>query len=454
VILLALSLALQVAPVPTPEKPLRARDAAARDALRKEFDESLKLPAEQVKAHPAAATFPGAVPPEATRITRKVAVDAAVAGWHSTGLYAAPGEVVSVLVPAAADRKMLRLRIGAHRDTLWKLDRWNRHPEVSLRWPVAAGETRVASPFGGLVYVDLSGPAALEVEIRGAVEAPRFALGRTTAEEWKARVRDLPAPWAELETKKLVLTVPARVAKALDDPAALLEFWDRVMDGLADIVGIPRERPRPERIVPDVQISAGWMHSGYPIMTHLRGVAEELVDLEKLRTWGSDNVWGFYHELGHNHQASPWTFSGTGEVTNNVLVLYVLDQVCKLGARAFERPAKECPPERIRKHLAEGAPFEKWKADPWLALASYVQLQAGFGWEPFKKVFAEYRAAAPGTLPRNDDEKRDQWMTRFSRAAGRNLGPFFQAWGIPTSEAARRSIEALPAWMPPGFPPK
>jgi hypothetical protein len=45
-------------------------------------------------------------------------------------------------------------------------------------------------------------------------------------------------------------------------------------------------------------------------------------------------------------------------------------------------------------------------------------------------------------------------MVRFSRAVGRNLGPFFQAWDIPTSEQARKSIANLPVWMPDNFPPK
>jgi hypothetical protein len=42
-------------------------------------------------------------------------------------------------------------------------------------------------------------------------------------------------------------------------------------------------------------------------------------------------------------------------------------------------------------------------------------------------------------------------MVRFSRAAGRNLGPYFEAWGVPTSSQARASIAELPAWMPEGL---
>jgi hypothetical protein len=37
-------------------------------------------------------------------------------------------------------------------------------------------------------------------------------------------------------------------------------------------------------------------------------------------------------------------------------------------------------------------------------------------------------------------------MMRFSRTVNRNLGPFFQAWGLPVTDKALASIASLPAW--------
>ena len=82
----------------------------------------------------------------------------------------------------------------------------------------------------------------------------------------------------------------------------------------------------------------------------------------------------------------------------------------------------------------------------------YIQLIEEFGWEPFTKVFNEYSQLPAEQRPRSDDQKRDQWMVRMSRVTGKNLGPFFQAWGVPTSESARESITALPDWMPEDMP--
>jgi hypothetical protein len=40
------------------------------------------------------------------------------------------------------------------------------------------------------------------------------------------------------------------------------------------------------------------------------------------------------------------------------------------------------------------------------------------------------------------------WLVRLSEATGKNLGPFFQVWGVPTSDKARKSVERLPKWLP------
>jgi len=105
-------------------------------------------------------------------------------------------------------------------------------------------------------------------------------------------------------------------------------------------------------------------------------------------------------------------------------------------------------------YFKAGAPFDQWKRKPFLALRMYIQIERAFGWEPFKRVFAEYRTLPKAERPRSDDEKRDQWMVRLSRSVGRNLGPFFETWGVPTSDAARASITDLPGWMPEGFEPE
>ncbi len=437
---------------PTPEKPLKAENALGRLMVARDLQLLAKARPDQLRAHPAAAAFPGAVPIDAPRISnRQVAIDAAHPGWHSTGLYAPPGALVTVVVPAPAAGKGLSVRIGCHNDSLWHLPSWHRAPEICRVDKIKDATTPTASAFGGLLYIetpsDASSLGVFNVAISGAVETPRFVLGKTSLSDWRSHLRQAPGPWAELETSKVILSVPSKDIRTLDDPEALLKFWDQVLDAEADLATIPRERTRPERIVADVQISAGYMHSGYPIMTPLDSVANA-VQLDRLRA-GS---WGHFHELGHNHQQSPWTFDGTVEVTCNLFSLYVSETLCgQPPGQGHDAMKPVAVDKRLRGYLSS-PDFARWKSDPFLALIMYNQLRAAFGWETYKKLFAEYRALPKAELPKTEDEKRDQWMVRFSRATGKNLGPFFVAWGVPTSQQARDSIKDLAAWMPADWP--
>lgn len=433
-------------------QPLReGADDAARTALRADLTARMKQPAEEVVADPASGFFPGAVRPEAPRETARVTIDPRRQGWQSTGWYAAPGEPITIRLPGGWETQGFEVRIGCHTDTLWHLKEWKRPPQISRAFPLQEVETRAANAFGGLIYIDTrkgTDGAPAEVEIEGAVAAPLYVHGRTSVEEWHASIRHRPAPWAELATDKIVISIPTEHARAIEDPVALMNTWDDVMDACADLAAMPRERKKAERIVPDLQISAGYMHAGYPIMTH----ADQFGILGR-RDKILEGQWGLFHELGHNHQNRDWTFGGSGEVTVNLFTLYVFERVC---GRPIMESRPEMRPSRRRRMLEDyvnaGSPFEKWKREPFLALVQYVQMIEAFGWDAFKKCFAVYRELPQAERPRNDDEKRDQWLVRFSRTVGRDLGPFFLAWGVPVSDRARAEAAQFPAWMPVDFP--
>lgn len=438
--------------IPTRENPADAKkDPLRRFAIGVETALAQATPAERIRPLPAAADFPGLPEGQVKPVTRSGAIDAAIPGWQSLGLYAAPGARITVTVAEDDVPLKLSVQIGCHTDGLWHHDRWERLPEIVRRFPIKGTKTIAANAVGGLIYIDvphgISPPRSVRVSIAGAIPAPLFQLGQTTKDDWRKSIRNRPAPWAELAGKRVIFSVPANLIRQLDDPEPLMEWWDSVVESQ---VGFARtsKMERPERIVVDRQISAGYMHSGYPIMGPIDDSATEALDLAKLKAEGT---WGFLHELGHNFQGGAWTFGGTGEVTNNLLVVHTFDTLLKLpydsGHGAIK--GKDTRTERIRKHISEGASFEKWKGDPFLALMMYIQLYEGFGWKPFDQVFAEYAQLNRDEQPRDDDAKRDQWLIRMSKATGRNLGPFFQLWGVPTSQSARDEVKDLPAWTPP-----
>ncbi len=440
---------------PSEERKITNRDPLARVLVRFDDERTLTTPVDFVRPHAAAASFPGALPQGAapSPAGRTLALD--VPGRRSLGLYAPAGGVVTVVFGdgKAQPPEGLRLRIGAHSDDVRRRDSWSRMPRISRVFGVDAATMRVASAYGGLLYLEadagLSGTADLQVD--GCVEAPLFELGTTDPQRWRDILRLTPGPWAELATQKVVLTVPSEAVRKLDDPTAVLQFWDSLLDGAADLSARPRERTRPERYVADRQISAGAMHAGYPIMTHLRA-AQDMLDLQRMKS----GPWGLLHELGHNHQSKDWTFDGTGEVTVNLFSLYLCDTLCGIGPDEAWGGNLRRAKDRLAQALAEGR--KPWgerrgdKADFGVRLLMYSQLQQAFGWELFIHCFAEYRDLRDEERPKTDQDKRDQWLVRASRSVDRDLGPFFTAWGVETSDAARASVAALADWMPEDWP--
>ena len=450
-VLAALGNAGADAVVPTPKAPLTAEKHAAQRLRLGMETRVLRLAAgEGVTAHPAHESFPGKVPEGAPRVTGEIKVTPSIPGWTSTGLYAAAGDTITVILPEKLADKGYAVRIGCHSDTLYHLDKWERAPDITRSVSLATATTKTASAFGGLIYIEVPGRAkdgeAFTAVIQNAVPAPLFVLGKDDDAKW-GEIKKRPAPWAELACDKLILSCPTDVARAINNPTQLMEFWKKVVEAQDDITNQTAERKRPERIVADIQISAGYMHSGYPIMIPT-SAAPEMTTFGKLKFPG----WGFYHEIGHNHQRPDFTFDGTGEVTNNVIGMYCYEAVLKkdwlIGHGAISEESRK---EHIQKIKKASNKWQVWKSEPFTALTTYIQLIQEFGWESWRKYLYSFDDSTFGPAPKGDDERRDQFLVRYSKIANKNLGPFFDAWGIPVSSAAKAEVSKLETWMPKGM---
>lgn len=413
--------------VPSPAKSLdssRVRERMSYLLFQREWQ---RAPERIWPANAAAAVYPG-IPEKATgRVTREVPVDLSVPSWHGTGLFAVAGEPLTVTLPEGAEKKGLRIRVGSTTCRLLNAREWRRAPVVDVELPLSKRATTFSSPFGGLVYVVVprESHGTVNVKIGPACPAPRFVEGRDTQETWAAQLRSCPAPFAEIESKRLVITAPSADMRKLADPRPLLNLWREIMDNDARLTGIPAERKSPERITLDVQLCCGYMHAGYPIMMPLH-VARHLLSESTIRSGSPDEVWGFFHEMGHNHQNSDWTFNGTTEVTVNFFSLYNMEKICGRGIRQNDKISGERFQKKIEKWYAAGRPKEQWLADPFLALDFFARLIEKYGWESFEKLFAEYRALPQSERPKNDLEKRRQWCTRLSRIVGEDLSKEFE----------------------------
>ena len=404
----------------TPEEPLRInRGDAGKTAWYKATVDAYwaSIDPDRCVPHPDANAFPGKVADGADRVITAVNLAVNIPRWRSTGLYAAPGERITFRLNTEDAKLGLVARIGCHRDNLigTKREEWHRFPVITNTKALDKRSVEMANPFGGTIYIEMPDRAEwaksrdrIRVEIVGAVEAPIFELGKTTRAEWDNR-RLAPAPWGELVGQKMVLSVPSSLLRTLPYPEELMKTWDKIVD-TTDWLAAWGRRRSPERIVPDAEISIGWMHSGYPVMCYLAS-APDMVNHKKLTTEGD---WGFYHELGHNHQSRLWTYAGYTEVTNNLFSLICMERISGQKVGAGHGDLGPLAAEMALDPVAN-------KGSPFHLLAQYYHPIVAFGWEPLQATFDEL------------DERKD--MARADSMKAKTSGRDFRE--------AEKKVEAL-----------
>ncbi len=254
--------------------------------------------------------------------------------WFSPGLFLWPNSHVTVTV-LEGDPSKWKVQVGMHKDKLNSDREYMRYPWMVVDKALGAEPTSLHNCFGGVVYIVADGssaaPLSLKVKVSGAVPIPKLTPDNTEDPgSWNPDLH----PWTELETEHIILTLPTDTLVAqgfgrakLDE---LMSFWDQVIAAQNELQ--INNNLRKERFVADLEISAGWMHSGYPIMLY-ESAYSQIYDVDDLKVNGS---WGLFHELGHNRQQKRWTFSGYGEVTVNIFTLYVFEFV--LGIPTTEHP--------------------------------------------------------------------------------------------------------------------
>ncbi|KAI2667013.1 hypothetical protein H4Q32_029351 [Labeo rohita] len=394
--------------------------------------------------------------------------------WISTGLYLSPGMKTNIAVPPEIIRKNWQVMNKVYTYNIGRAEVLKRAPVVHERFPLDAEMVQVCNLWGGLIYI-IAPPQSkvdgVEIVVQDAVQAPYFKSGETSVADWVDRIRQAPAPWAELEFENIIMTLQSEFIRNLDRPDKVAKLWDTIMRSIADLAAKPNKFPRKERFVADVQISAGFMHAGYPIMMQTVS-APELVNVQEAYKKG---LWGQIHELGHNQQCRVWEFPPhTTECTCNLWSVYVHEKV--LGLNRFKVHPGLTPKNArlISNHIAM-APLKVFLSMDFaqylgafrlLAEKSMVQhlvytctrvychlqtlsvaaviLQEKFGWDAFKKVFNIYHDMSG--VPDNNAEKMNLYAETFSNVVKMNLCPFFKAWGWPIQPDTQKKISHLPAW--------
>jgi len=411
------------------------------------------LQKQNIKA-PGVDLFPGDFSVEHPLKNHTLEFHSDIEDYHSTACYLPAGQTLRVEVLSVNNYSNWQIMIGCHTDDLNQKEKLRRWPRVNKKVRLDKKSLELSTPFGGLIYmISPNEPGgSIRLKLENVVDSPRFRLteGDKGRKAWN-HSRHSPGLWADVEGELLAITMPASRVREIDFDSltSVMKTWDSVVRLYHDLRGSDVSKFRRTWIVTDEQPSAGSMHSGYPIVTHL-DVADPkgtgfLLNGSALQAEGR---WGVFHEIGHNMQRREWTFEGTGEVTVNIFTLCAMDEICRL--KPWIHKSLKGHLTETEKFLKDGANFEHWKKSPFIALFVYAQLAHEFGWENYRNVFRRYEAMPEIGRPAIDQKKIDTWFSIFSETVGCNLAPLASFWNIPISSEA---VAYLRTAFPVGFLP-
>ncbi|WP_299440136.1 M60 family peptidase N-terminal accessory domain-containing protein [uncultured Aquimarina sp.] len=235
-----------------------------------------------------------------------------VQGHHGvlrpTGYYAASGELVTVTVPPAMVNQGVKIVAGAHNNepSVAGMQRFQR---ISKAIEITSTTTQIANPFGGALYFRIPQETTIgwqTVTINGAVKAPYFRMLTGQPQnvgEWIADLTNAYVPWADIESDKMMFTLPTSMVGVTDVTDVMLK-WDEMIDLVNTVAGRPLTPVRAEYVQADC--SGGVGSGGYPKRMHENTYDQALPSTywSPLRILEEDFVetnQGFiFHELGHN----------------------------------------------------------------------------------------------------------------------------------------------------------
>lgn len=440
---------------PTVETPIKIGDVLPRLFVSDKNKEFLTKPVDAIQPHPSALNFPGTCDAEPSKNPLIIRIDPTVTRFQSTGLYASPGDLISVSMPTQFVNLKLRVRIGIHADKLWTEDSWTRYPELCREFPMNSESNTIGIAFGGPIYVMVPPgtivprgdtnrpPVPLQMRFVGALTQPYFIRGVTSGDWWNEVSSRAPAPWCEFGSRTVVFSIPSKLVRnSIPKPNGFMSAWDGFVGAQRELAGCTN-RTYAERITCDTQPFGGVIHSGYPVVLTMDR-AHELLSLRGLADGSMFDILGL---IGQNMVPPAIAFEGSKPMFANLFTLYAAETFVK-------RPVEEYIPDmggekrtnRLAAYFAQGAKFDTMKADPMYGTIMLHQLAAGLGWPAMQKMFQTAATMSEKTQPLGDDTRRDVFAVLLSTACTNNVVPFLRRWGLEIGELAAAKCAKLPEW--------
>ncbi|VEL09243.1 unnamed protein product [Protopolystoma xenopodis] len=393
--------------------------------------------------------FPGdfAGPAEPVSLTIKL-VQLHPDEFIPTGAYAkAMVEFYYKIIDRAGPIMDYTMIIGCHSDNIEDSTIWKRWPKISHSRQLSKESGTYWSPYGGPIYIVSRTGYNITVILHNVYEYPLFSTREPqTVSDWRTKKwHNNTTPFMEFSGSAIRFCVPTGSIKGLSTDHMLnitLHIYDRFVKTIINYAGLDWKTERAVRFVVDLQPSAGFGHSGYPIVGAMPWI-DAFLDLDKIY---SNGHWGMCHEIGHNYQRNWYELEGTSEVTNNIFCLVVNSRVMNISKYLLgeDRGLSSSAQEAAIKFWRNNGSYPKWDS---VALFYYAYLLHYFGDGLIGNTLLRYEQDE-SSRPKSPSEKIDRWIINLSLEAGYNLGPYHELFGIPFSETTKGIISIFSCFLP------
>ena len=235
-----------------------------------------RLPAEEVKAAKGYEVFPG-VCEETSYEDYSFELEILDEEWVSTGLYLPAGVVGTVICEEMYPN--LHLQVGAHHESLiQKSPPWKRWPSIVSAFPLITKELKIASPYGGPVYIVASdqydGKIKVNLTFKNFVQYPRIIMENPSV--WE-NTKDKKVPFGEIQSEYFIISMPVDRIKNLD-----IQKVTTIMNGICKRITsfMSYQLLRQFRVVFDIDTESG-ASFGYPIVCSINEIGPMFQNLDK-----------------------------------------------------------------------------------------------------------------------------------------------------------------------------
>lgn len=360
-----------------------------------------------------------------------------------TGAYVAPGTIGEVLVPEILQNKGYKVRVGGHTWDLSEKPTNRRIARVMKEYDIKDTVTRVANPLGGNIYILApvgSEDGLVNVQFRNTGRSPLYtdlAYSQTSSEDW-ANERLHPGAWADFETERVMLNVPAKWVRDFNTPAEVMAEYDGAMNAVSALMAKPEIRNKPVLFLQvDTDMRGSAFYPGYP-MSNFPNFNQDEAKAPLTTDFVHNPI--LWHE--HGHATYITKFVSETEAIVHLPNVYIETTV-------YERPLVEAFATSLghsnddtvtmadvfntwvlTEGFLNGDDMITWDTNYQLrGYAHYIDMVDLFGWSSMidfnDQLNKDYPAVTVSRNSHNDDDR----IYRLSVAAGADLRPLYHMWG-------------------------